>query len=168
MLVLGIDPGIACTGFGLVEECDKGNCLLDYGCIVTDKSQKPEERLAALYQEMALLVKKSEPDQIAIEKLFFAKNVRTAMKVSQARGVLLLASSEAAVPIVEYTPLEIKIALTGYGRADKKQIQQMVKTLLNLKEVPKPDDAADALAIAICHLNSYKIKSLEKENDFSH
>lgn len=168
MLILGIDPGIAITGFGLVEECKNGACLLDYGCIVTDKSQKPEERLAALYQEMSLLVKKSEPDQIAIEKLFFSKNVRTAMAVSQARGVLLLASSEAAVPIVEYTPLEIKLALTGYGKADKKQIQQMVKILLNLKEVPKPDDAADALAIAICHLNSYKIKSMEKENDFSH
>lgn len=163
MLVLGIDPGIAITGFGLAEECERGYCLLDFGCIVTDKSQNAEERLQELYQEMSLLIKKSEPDCIAVEKLFFAKNTRTAMAVSQARGVILLAAAESGRPVREYTPLEVKMALTGWGRADKKQIQQMVKTLLGLKEAPRPDDAADALAIAICHLNSYKLKSLDRQ-----
>ena len=158
MLVLGIDPGIAATGFGLVEEGNREHGLLDYGCIVTDKSQSTEERLQELYHEMVHLIKKSEPDCVSIEKLFFAKNTRTAMLVSQARGVVILAAAEAGIKIAEYTPLEVKMSLTGYGRADKRQIQEMVKILLRLKEIPKPDDAADALAIAICHLHSFRLK----------
>ncbi|NQU18187.1 MAG: crossover junction endodeoxyribonuclease RuvC [Candidatus Saganbacteria bacterium] len=162
MLVLGIDPGIACTGFGLLEENDRRPSMIDYGCIVTDKDQPAEERLQELYQEIFRLIQKAEPNQVAIEKLFFSKNTSSAMIVSQARGVIMLAAAESNIPVAEYAPLEVKMALTGYGRADKRQIQQMVKTLLGLSEIPKPDHAADALAIAICHLNSYKIKSLDK------
>lgn len=160
MLTLGIDPGTAMTGFGLILEEDRDYKVIDFGCITTPKEETTETRLKLLYEEIFLLIKKSRPDCMAVEKLFFAKNTRTAIKVSQARGVILLAGAEAKIPIAEYTPLEVKMALTGYGRADKYQMQQMVKTLLKLKEIPKPDDAADALAIAICHLNSYKVKSL--------
>ena len=148
MLVLGIDPGIAATGFGLVEEGNREHGLLDYGCIVTDKSQSTEERLQELYHEMVHLIKKSEPDCVSIEKLFFAKNTRTAMLVSQARGVVILAAAEAGIKIAEYTPLEVKLAITGYGKADKRQVQTMIVKLLKLKKIPKPDDVVDAIAIA--------------------
>ena len=167
MLVLGIDPGIACTGFGLLEECAQKYCMLDYGCIVTDKNQNPEERLKELYQEIFTLIQKSQPNYVAVEKLFFSKNTRTAMLVSQARGVILLAAAETKVKVAEYTPLEVKMSLTGWGRADKRQIQEMVRILLKLKKIPRPDDAADALAIAICHLNSYRMKALEVRDDLS-
>jgi len=154
MLTLGIDPGTATLGFGLVNENGNGLETICYGAVKTSSKKKAEERLKKLHREIKQLIKKHKPDCVAVEKLFFGANVKTVMSVSQARGVVLLAASEAGVPIAEYTPLEVKTAATGYGRADKHQMQQMVKTLLKLKEIPKPDDAADALAVAICHLHS--------------
>ena len=160
MRVLGIDPGTATTGFGLVEEKNDQLVFVDHGVISTSPKQNSRERLQKIFLEAKQLIEGFKPDAIALERLFFGKNAKTAMAVGQARGVVLLCAAEAQVNVTEYTPLEVKIALTGYGRADKKQMQQMVKTLLGLASLPKPDDAADALAIAICHHHSYKIKSL--------
>jgi len=150
MVILGIDPGIADTGFGIINT-DKGIWkAIEYGSIKTSKSNDLSERLNILYKELNRIIKKHKPDKIGIEQLFFSKNTKTAIIVAHARGVALLVASQAKCEIQENTPLQIKQALTGYGRADKNQIQQMVKTILNLKEIPKPDDAADALAVAIC------------------
>lgn len=162
MLTLGIDPGTATLGFGLVEENESGLRGISYGAIKTSPKDEPSSRLHKLHDEVKKLIKEHKPDFVAIEKLFFGVNTKTAMSVGQARGVVILAAAESGVPIAEYTPLEVKIAATGYGRADKRQMQQMVKTLLNLSEIPRPDDAADALAVAICHLHSSKIGSLKK------
>ncbi len=148
MKTLGIDPGSSLTGYGVVEE-DK---VIEYGCIRTGNL------LVSLYDETGKIIKKHRPDALAIEKLFFSKNVKTALAVGEARGVILLCAALAKIPVAEYTPLEVKMAVTGYGRADKYQVQQMVKNLLGMAEIPKPDDAADALAIAICHLNTYRFK----------
>ena len=161
MLTLGIDPGTATLGFGLVEENGKGLSSVSYGCVKTSSKKKPAERLGKLHREVKALIKKHKPDCVAVEKLFFGANVKTVMSVGQARGVVLLAASEAGIPVAEYTPLEVKIAATGYGRADKHQVQQMVKTLLKLKEIPKPDDAADALAVAICHMHSKRMTNVK-------
>jgi len=152
MKTLGIDPGSAITGFGVIED-DK---VIEYGCI------RPKNQLKLLKEELEKIIKKHKPDAVAVEKLFFSRNVTTALRVGEARGVILFCVEQAGLPIAEYTPLEVKMALTGYGRADKRQVQQMVKALLKLDKVPKPDDAADALAIAICHMNSYKIKELSR------
>jgi len=155
MKILGIDPGIATTGYGLIENKGSNLCLVDYGCILTSPKIPVAERLNTLFNELSKLIKKQKPDEVAIEELFFAKNVKTAMTVSQARGVIVLSCIRSGIKTVnEYTPLEVKMALVGYGRAEKQQVQKMVTTLLNLKEMPKPDDAADALAIAVCHFNS--------------
>jgi len=151
MKILGIDPGTATTGYGVVDleapRLKAGAC----GCILTPAKQNQAVRLAHIYSELTKIIKKEKPDVVAIEKLFFINNIKTAMTVGEARGVCLLAAQQAGVAIFEYTPLQIKQALTGYGKAEKKQIQMMVKMVLKLKEIPKPDDMADALAIAITH-----------------
>ena len=162
MIILGIDPGLAIVGYGIVE-C-KGNKYkaLDYGCIITDSKTLFPERLKIIYDELSFIIDKYNPADMAVEELFFNKNVKTAIKVGQARGVEVLAGINKGLGIYEYTPLQIKQSVTGYGRADKRQVQDMVKLLLNLKGIPKPDDAADALAIAICHSSCLKLKDMFK------
>lgn len=162
MVILGIDPGLAIVGYGVIE-C-KGNKYkaLDYGCIITDSKSLFPERLKIIYDELSSIIDKYNPEDMAVEELFFNKNVKTAIKVGQARGVGVLAGINKGLGIYEYTPLQIKQSITGYGRADKRQIQNMVKLLLNLKEIPKPDDVADALAIAICHSSCLKLKDMFK------
>lgn len=156
MIILGVDPGTATTGYGIVRKEGQKHTLLKYGCILTPAKTPLCDRLDVIFDELSRIIDEYRPDHIAVEELFFAANSKTAIAVGQARGVILLAGKKKNLPVHEYTPLEVKMALTGYGRADKNQIQQMVKTLLNLKEVPKPDDAADALAIAICHSNTFR------------
>ncbi len=160
MLVLGIDPGLATTGYGLIREADAGPVLAAYGVVLTPAGAPVPGRLQTLFRELTQLILLHRPDAAAVEKLFFQRNVSTAMLVGQARGVALLALAEAGIPVGEYTPKDVKQAVAGYGGADKPQVQQMVRAILNLAEVPKPDDAADALAVAICHLHSMKLKSL--------
>lgn len=156
-LALGIDPGIATTGYGLVRlEADGGLTAVKYGVISTSKDESLPVRLEMLHRELRALLRKHHPDTAAVEKLFFQRNVSTAIAVGQARGVVLLALQQAGVESFEYTPNEVKQAVAGYGSADKKQVQDMVRVLLQLKEFPKPDDAADALAIAITHLNTHR------------
>ncbi|MFA4905897.1 MAG: crossover junction endodeoxyribonuclease RuvC [Candidatus Margulisiibacteriota bacterium] len=162
MKVLGIDPGTAILGYGLVEENGSGLRPMDFGCLRTEKGQPPAARLQQLFRGLKELLEKLKPDGVAVEKLFFSKNVKTAMAVSEARGAILLCAAEANMKVAEYSPLEVKIAVTGYGRAEKRQVQEMVKTLLKLPTLPQPDDAADALALAICHLHSYKYDSAFK------
>jgi len=156
MLTLGIDPGVATTGFGLVRQLGDKLIHVDCGCIITTPKDSSQQRLAKIYAEMKKLIQLHKPQSIAVERLYFGENSKTAM----ARGIVMLAAAEAKVHLSEYTPLEVKMAITGYGKADKKQIQQMIKLLLKLPEVPKPDDAADALAIAITHLHSYRINRM--------
>ncbi len=152
MRILGIDPGTGILGFGVIEINERRQPkLIDAGVIRTPVRQPDSERLLTIYQELDQLIRELKPDDIAVEKLFFSQNVTTAMSVSQARGVVLLLGELHKLRLAEYTPLQIKQALTGYGRADKKQIQEMVRVLLQLKDAPKPDDCADALAAAICH-----------------
>ena len=161
MLVLGIDPGTATTGYGLVrQERDSSLVAVAHGVISTPADLPMPDRLKILYQELNQIVDLHRPESSAVEMLFFQRNVKTAITVGQGRGVVLLALAQAGVPIAEYTPLEIKQAITGYGKADKRQMQEMVRTLLRLEETPKPDDAADALAVAICHLHSIKMQKL--------
>ncbi len=151
MRILGIDPGTGILGFGVIDaQAGKGK-LVDAGVIRTTAKQDDAVRLETIFNELTQIIKETNPTEMSVEKLFFAQNVTTAMSVSQARGVILLCGKQAGLNIFEYTPLQIKQALTGYGRADKKQIQEMVKAILGLKEVPKPDDCADALAAAITH-----------------
>lgn len=157
MLILGIDPGSVNLGWGLIEENHKGAIIREYGCIHS-KSPDPQERLAAIYNGVNDLIQKYQPDCVCVEKLFFGANAKTAMAIGEARGVILLSAKQAAVAVSEYTPLEIKMAITGYGRAEKMQVQSMVKKYLGLSKTPKPSHAADALAVAICHLNSQGMK----------
>ena len=154
MKILGIDPGTATTGWAIVEEVKKNPRLIACGCVNTSKFKSDADRLVEIGKDVELLIKKYKPDEAAIEDLFFFKNLKTAITVAQARGVLLYEIKKNRVPLSSYTPLQVKQALTGYGRAEKKQIQLMVKNILHLKCVPTPDDAADAVALAICHLNS--------------
>lgn len=153
MIILGIDPGTAIIGYGAIEGGRKLK-LIDYGCIKTTPDFSTAERLEKLHLELEKLIKKHKPDIVAVEDIFFFKNLKTAIKVSQARGVILLAIAQSKTRIAEYTPLQIKQAVACYGRAEKSQVQKMVKVILDLKEIPKPDDAADALAIAICCAHS--------------
>ena len=160
MLVIGIDPGTATTGYGLVREQPNGDLqVVDYGVILTPAKTPMPQRLLHLYRELKEITLLHRPDQGAVEKLFFQTNVKTAISVGQGRGVALLALAEAELTIAEYTPLEIKQAIAGYGGADKAQVQYMVKALLNLDEIPKPDDAADALAVAICHIHGARLRA---------
>ena len=153
MLVIGIDPGVARLGYGVIQ-VDKGVATpLCYGCIQTKAGRRQAERLLTIYTEITVLLTKYSPDFLAIEKLFFTKNVTSAMSVSEVRGVILLAAEQHNIPVEEYTPNQIKQAITGSGRADKEQMQEMIKRLLHLDEVPKPDDAADGLSIALCHIH---------------
>ncbi|OGZ32086.1 MAG: crossover junction endodeoxyribonuclease RuvC [Candidatus Portnoybacteria bacterium RBG_13_40_8] len=157
MIILGIDPGTAITGFGVLKKIGEHELkLIDYGCIKTPSDLSTAERLALLNKELSSLLKKQKPDIAAIEDIFFFKNLKTAIKVSQARGVILFTIAQTKIPIYEYTPLQIKQAVACYGRAEKSQVQKMVKRLLNLKEIPKPDDASDALATAICCANTIR------------
>ena len=155
MIILGIDPGTAIIGFGLIKK-ERNLKLINYGCIKTSPDFSTAERLEILNKELTLLIKKHKPDIIAVEDIFFFKNLKTVIKVSQARGVILLTAAKAKLRIEEYTPLQVKQAVACYGRADKAQVQEMVKTILNLEEIPKPDDAADALAVAICCANTIR------------
>lgn len=157
-LVLGIDPGTAATGFGLVRELGDGSLeMVAYGVITTTPGDTAHKRLLRLHQQVKELVLLHRPDSCAVEKLFFQRNVKTAIAVGQARGVVLLAIAEAGLDLSEYTPNEVKQAVTGYGSAQKRQVQEMVRTLLSLPVIPTPDDAADALAIAITHLNTNRL-----------
>lgn len=156
MIILGIDPGFAITGVGVLKKVGQEVDYIAHECIITDKGEDFAIRLKKINQELNKIIKKYKPDCVAIEDLFFYKNVKTAMKVGQARGVIILTVIQNNLSIYEYTPLQIKQALTGYGRADKRQVQQMIKTVLKLKEIPKPDDAADALAIAFCCASSIR------------
>ncbi|MDN5347886.1 MAG: crossover junction endodeoxyribonuclease RuvC [Clostridia bacterium] len=161
MLILGIDPGTALTGYGVVERKTDGRlAALAWGCIRTAPGEAMPTRLATIHRELTLLLRQHKPDFLAIEELFFNKNARTALTVGQARGVALLAAAHEGVSVWEYTPLEIKQAVAGHGRAPKRQIQRMVATLLNLKAPPEPDDVADALAVAICHAQFYNFKGI--------
>jgi len=167
MLVLGIDPGTAITGYGLVRTAEDGSLTaVDYGAFVTKAGTPMPRRLAQLYGSLNEILLLHRPDVSAVEKLFFSRNVKTGISVGQARGVVLLGLAQAQLEIAEYSPNEVKQAVSGYGNADKKQVQEMVRVLLNLEEVPKPDDAADALAVAICHLHSMRMKILQQgENE---
>lgn len=154
-LALGIDPGTATTGYGLVRLMPDGELVaVSFGVITTPKEESAPARLELLYDELTKLLKKFKPDTAAVEKLFFSRNVTTGIAVGQARGVVLLALQKAGVETFEYSPNEVKQAVAGYGHAEKRQMQEMVRTLLQLEKIPKPDDAADALAIAITHLNT--------------
>lgn len=155
MKILGIDPGYAIVGYGLVAFDKYKFKTLGYGAITTKAGKSIYTRIHEIYEDMLTLLDTFKPDYVAIEKLFFNTNTTTAIDVAQARGVILLACEMKGVPIFEYTPLQVKQSVTGYGRAEKKQVQEMTKSILGLKSVPKPDDTADALAIAICHAHSY-------------
>ncbi len=154
MLALGIDPGTAICGFGLVDMTGNRLMPVHYGAVFTAKGLRAEERLLLIYDGITALLQEYHPNIVAVEQLFFNRNVTTAITVGQARGVALLAAARAGVKLAEYTPLQVKQAVTGYGRADKEQVTFMVQKLLNIKEKPKPDDVADALAIAVCALHS--------------
>jgi crossover junction endodeoxyribonuclease RuvC len=154
-VVIGIDPGTAITGYGIVREQENGELeWIAHGVVTTPSDWDEPKRLLDLYQNLSEILSIYQPDCCAVEKLFFQKNVKTAISVGQGRGAALIAAAASELPVGEYTPLEVKLAVVGYGNADKRQVQQMVKVLLGLSDIPQPDDAADALAVAICHLHS--------------
>jgi crossover junction endodeoxyribonuclease RuvC len=154
MRILGIDPGIAIVGFGLIESDRSGVRMLQYGAVTTEAGLPLATRLVQIENDMTALIAQLKPDEISIEELFFSKNITTGIAVAHGRGVILCTAERLGVPIYEYTPMQVKQAVVGYGLADKKQVMDMTKRLLKLKAVPKPDDAADALAIAVCHARS--------------
>lgn len=157
MIILGIDPGYAIVGVGVIEYVGNKFRCIEYGAITTPAGMPVPQRLKIIYDELNLYIDKYKPAAVSVEELFFNSNQKTAIQVAQARGVIIISAVNKNVPLYEYTPLQIKQAVTGYGRADKKQIQTMVKMMLNLNAVPKPDDAADALAVAICHAHSMNL-----------
>jgi len=161
MVILGVDPGTAIIGYGFIQTADSQIKIINYGYISTSPSSTTANRLKTVYQQLNKLIKKYSPEIMAVEDLFFFKNLKTAIKVSQARGVILLAGADNNLSIAEYTPLQVKQAVTGYGRAEKSQIQKMIKMIFKLKEIPKPDDIADALAIAFCCASSYKLSQIK-------
>lgn len=154
MIILGIDPGYAIVGFGVLEYKNNHFSVIDYGAITTDAGTPFNRRLEYIYDQLTELLQKYKPDAMSIEKLFYNSNAKTVIDVSQARGVIMLAAQKCGVPAFEYTPLQVKQSVVGYGRAEKKQVQEMIKRILFLEKVPKPDDTADALAMAICHGHS--------------
>lgn len=154
MRIIGIDPGFAITGFGILDYTGNKFSIVDVGVVTTAAGLELSNRLLTLYNGLEELIEKYKPEVMAVEELFFNTNVKTAIKVGHGRGVALLTAAKAGIEVYEYTPLQVKQAVVGYGRAKKDQVQQMVKILLNLEKIPKPDDAADALAIAICHAHS--------------
>lgn len=157
MIILGIDPGFAITGYGVVKYEGNKFSVIDYGAVTTPAGMEMPKRLLALNEGLEKVIEKFRPDFISVEELFFNKNIKTALNVGHGRGVVLLTAAKSGIPVFEYTPLQVKQAVVGYGRAEKAQVQQMVKVLLNLPAIPKPDDVADALAIAICHGHSHKM-----------
>ncbi len=163
MIILGVDPGVATVGIGVLEYQNSRFRVLQSGVITTDKTLKLPDRLKIIFEETTQIIHMFHPDVMSIEELFFNNNVTTAISVAQGRGVSILAAVNASLPVYEYTPLQVKQAVTGYGRAQKAQVQSMVKTILGLTHIPKPDDAADALAIAICHAHSYRYNRLKGE-----
>jgi crossover junction endodeoxyribonuclease RuvC len=175
MLVMGLDPGLAITGYGLVTESPTGSSgqmgsggdlsLIEYGTVTTPARQALPERLLAIDRELGALIAKHRPDIVAVEELFFGRNVTTAFIVGQARGVAILAAARAGIPIREYKPVVVKQAITGYGKAPKTQMQEMVRMLLDLDHVPRPDDAADAVAVAICHIYQARLEELMQQSD---
>lgn len=156
MIILGIDPGLAISGYGILNYTGNKFEVIDYGCIETESCEEFPKRLKHLYDSYTSIIDMYKPKAVAIEELFYNKNAKTAMAIAQARGVHLLAAENKNIPLYEYTPLQIKQGIVGYGRAEKRQVQEMVKVILNLKEIPRPDDAADGLAAAICHAHSLK------------
>jgi crossover junction endodeoxyribonuclease RuvC len=165
MVVLGVDPGTATTGYGLVSETSTGELeAVAYGVITTSPDMGMPERLLLLYRQLKEIILLHQPSTGAVEKLFFQRNVTTALAVGQARGIVLLVLAEAGLDVSEYTPMEVKQAICGYGGADKSQVQQMVRALLTLQEIPHPDDAADALAVAICHLSTSRYLRAIQDN----
>lgn len=151
MRILGVDPGIARCGWGVLEVQNSEFRIQNYGCIETSKDSDSYERLVDVYEQVLKIVKKYKPDALAIEELFFTSNAKTAFKVGEARGVIILASAMQKIPVFSYTPLQVKIAVTGYGNADKGQVGRMIRAILKLKEIPKIDDTADAIAVALTH-----------------
>lgn len=160
MIILGIDPGTAIIGYGIIKTQNNKIHYIDHGCIYTQKENSDQERLLTINKELKKIIKKYKPDCLSVEKLFFFKNAKTVISVSQAKGVILLTAHKEKLPIFEYTPLQVKMAITGYGKATKKQIQKTVKMVLGLKEIPSPDDAADAISVAICHANSIPLQKV--------
>lgn len=158
MRVLGVDPGSIKSGYGIIDERDQQLVAVEYGVIRTSPKAPLAQRLLEISDRLQALIAQFQPHILAIEDMFFAKNVKSALKLGQSRGAILLTAARAGLEIAEYTPLEVKQAVVGYGRAEKTQVQHMVKMLLRLQEIPKPDDAADALAIAICHHHSAKMR----------
>ena len=163
MRVMGIDPGTAITGWGVVEGDGNQLTMVAYGTVTTPAGTPLPQRLQTIYRELTEIIQKWQPETAAIEELFFSKNAKTALAVGHGRGAAMLALANAGLSIVEYKPLEIKQAITGHGGADKQQMQQMVKLLLELDDIPRPDDAADGLAVAICHLHSARLRLLENQ-----
>jgi len=161
--VLGIDPGIAAMGYGFVDENDERLTIIDYGCLSTSAKQATPERLRILYLDLTKLIERYQPSEAAVE-LFVARNLKTALIVGQARGIAILAAANKGIPVYEYTPLEVKQNVSGYGRGDKSQIQEMVRIQLGLDSIPQPDDAADALAVAICHISKVRFSQLLKRS----
>lgn len=164
MIIMGIDPGFAITGYGIVKYEGNKFSVIDYGAVMTKATEQFAERLLQLDVRLDELIKLHKPDAISVEELFFNKNIKTAIMAAHGRGVALTAAARSGAKVFEYTPLQVKQAVVGYGRAEKAQVQQMVKIILNLTEIPKPDDVADALAIAICHGHSYRINQLTMDN----
>jgi crossover junction endodeoxyribonuclease RuvC len=158
IITIGIDPGTAILGYGVIAG-DGDARVLDYGVFETEKTREMPDRLVTLYDAVTRLIAEYDPHELAVEQLFFARNVTTAIAVGQARGVVLLAAAQQSVPVAEYSPSEIKNAIVGYGKADKRQMQEMVRIMLGLADVPQPDDAADALAIALCHAQTRQFTS---------
>ncbi|MCD6506909.1 crossover junction endodeoxyribonuclease RuvC [Candidatus Poribacteria bacterium] len=160
MIIMGVDPGLKVTGYGVISFQNNTLKSLHYGGIRTDPDLPTPQRLKRIYDALSRVIREYRPDVLVVEELFFNRNVNTAFAVGMARGVTMLAAEMEGVPVDSYTPLQVKQAVVGYGRASKNQIQQMVKVLLGLREVPAPDDAADALALAICHANSYRLSQM--------
>lgn len=162
MIIMGIDPGFAITGYGIVKYEGNKFSIMDYGAILTKATTPFAERLLHIDNRLTEIIMSARPDSISVEELFFNKNIKTAIMAAHGRGIALCAAARSGAEVFEYTPLQVKQSVVGYGRAEKAQVQQMVKVILNLKEVPKPDDVADALAVAICHGHSHKMESLGK------
>ena len=163
MIILGIDPGTATTGYGLIRKSKTQNIksqrdfkCLDYGVILTKPGTPDADRLKKLYNELVFIIREHKPDFLAVERLYFFKNAKTVIPVAQAKGMVLLAAAKKNIPVFEFTPLQVKMTVVGYGRAEKSQVQEMIKVMLGLEKIPKPDDAADALGVAICCANSLR------------
>ena len=154
MVILGIDPGYAIVGYGVINYRDNHFSVIDYGAITTDAKTPFNERLEIIYDELTAIIRKHSPEAMSIEKVFYNSNAKTVIDVSQARGVIMLAAQKCSLNVFEYTPLQVKQSVVGYGRAEKKQVQEMVRRILALEKVPKPDDTADALAMAVCHAHA--------------